>query len=202
MSKVGIQIQFALTLGVIAGWMSFAVPFEASAGFQVWSFSKGKGRSSSSSSQVRFGFEAAARMMFHYNRTRVVSTPPESIMAEAQLQTWYRNRVMVYGSYAKSVAQGAGQGFGGGVKIPFVGIESSSGFGGITLALAADFLSYSIDPSVHPYSYPSSYFLFRYGGSIHLGFADGAVYLDGTAMVTNLNDNLFVAPLVGLGFRF
>src|SRR4051812_27229598 len=56
------------------------------------------------SSDMKFGVEMGTRMMFHYNQLRVISTPPESTLGEIQLQAWYKNRLIVYVSYAQSIS--------------------------------------------------------------------------------------------------
>ena len=152
------------------------------------------------------GIELGARYFTHYNQTAVISTPPGAPLGEAQLQYW-TNLGAIYAGYGSSISssQGPLKTYGFGVKFPFVTFSQSSGdptLGGIQLLLIAEGTYYSFPPAVAPAIYQSTGIAFRYGGGIYWGIKRSGAFLDTTMMVSNVQGNFFIAPLVGLGIRF
>lgn len=153
---------------------------------------------------LEIGIEFGARYSGHYNRIRVLSTPPETIMGEAQLVLWYQKFVGFYGLFSYSVKGGKTQMIGGGIKLPFIVLVSSSKkfVKGVALILVADTVKYSLGPVRAPDDYPTAGLAFRYGAGMTWEFAKIGIYLDTSFMVGMFSGNFFVAPLAGIGMKF
>jgi hypothetical protein len=145
-----------------------------------------------------------ARYFTHYNRIRKLSTPPESISGEFQFVASFRRAIAMYGYAATSVAKSDALMVGGGLKLPFLTLSSSKGalVGGVNLFLVADGGYYSLQAPVAPEAYEPTGFMFRYGGGVGWNIGNSRLYIDSSMMVTDMNDNFFIAPYVGVGMNF
>jgi hypothetical protein len=144
------------------------------------------------------------RYFTHYNRERVLSTPPETAMGELQLTASFRQVIAIYGFVSTGVAKADSFMLGAGLKLPFLTLNSGRKgvVGGLNLFLLADGGMYSLQEPVFPEDYISSGFLFRYGAGAGWNFGATKLYLDTTLMVTDMNDNFFIAPYIGIGLGF
>lgn len=171
---------------------------EASA--DVWFFGKGSGKRKS---DLTYGFSLGSRFLSHYNRLRVVSTPPESLFAEVQAYMWYKRLFGIYASYGYSIALSESSAYSFGMKIPFLAFTGDGGFvSGLTFFVTADAAKMMYGAPTHPYSYPTEAWVFRYGGTMMVSMGRSGFYLDGSLMATNINGNFFIAPFAGIGFQF
>lgn len=148
-----------------------------------------------------WAIEFAGRYQVHYNRQSVLSTPPEALMGELQLQLWYRKQIGLYLLYSKSITGDESGTLGGGLKLPFLNFTSYSG-GGVTFMIVADYIQFTYPPPAIPGVYPTSGSVFRYGGAMSFSFGGSGIFIDTTMMVTNINNNFMIAPLIGIGFHF
>jgi hypothetical protein len=161
---------------------------------------------SSRSKRSAVSFTLGVRYWVHYNRITVASTPPESVLAEAQLNYWISGGSFGFqlsGATAISLTQATY--FGLGVRLKALNIQSGKAVvvGGFSLILFADGLLFNVAAPVAPQSYEPSGFLIRYGASINWLFGgSGKFYLDTTMAVSNFQDNFFIGPYVGIGVKF
>ena len=63
-----------------------------------------------------FGLVLGGNFSAHYNRSVVLSTPPETLLGEAHVTAWYNTSFAFYGLYGKSVLYADATMFGGGLK--------------------------------------------------------------------------------------
>ncbi|MCM2280123.1 MAG: hypothetical protein NDJ89_18790 [Oligoflexia bacterium] len=154
---------------------------------------------------VRYALELGGRLSFHYNRAQMITTPPESRLAEAMLHFWFGRGMALYLSYARPVSAGDSTSmFAFGMKLPILDLATggNSTLSGVTMMVVVDGLRFSYPPPELPMIYPESGFALRYGGAIHWMIGKGGLYIDSTMLGTYLNENFFIAPMLGVGYHF
>lgn len=151
-----------------------------------------------------FALDVGARYFAHYNQKYVISTPPPTLLGEAEIIAWYKKAVGLYVSYGFSLDSTAATALSAGAKIPFLSLsgDSSSFISGVNFLAIVDLSLVNLPAPIPPMTYNTSNLLFRYGLAINWGFANTGIYLDTTAMLTNFNGNVFLAPYLGLGCQF
>ena len=153
---------------------------------------------------VSASVELGLRYFIHYNRVVNISTPPESALAELQLNVWFKDAIALSLSGSTAVALSTATYIGAGIKLQILNLQSSKPMliSGIALVLGADAVFFSLPAPIAPQVYPASGILVRYGGSAHWSLGSGKFFLDTSMTVSTFNNNFFIGPFVGLGVRF
>lgn len=165
-----------------------------------WNFHRGGTRRK----PWNYALGVGPRFAYKYNRQRVLSSPPESLQAELQLQLWYRSKIGFYLLFAKGVGLAESQYIGGGIKLPLLAFEGDEGSAitGLKLNLIGDAVSFSYPAPTPPEDYPATGIALRYGTGLQLDVGSSRFYVDATMLVSYINENFFIFPFFGLGFRF
>ncbi len=136
-------------------------------------------------------------------------TAPKMLMTQAHATLWYRNQIGIYGIYSYSPFQPTvgTQFYGGGLKLSFLtltALSHDSLIKGISVQLVGEFVQYHIvaDQTDGLQDYRPDGTVIRAGAAINWGLNNAGLYLNTTMLLSNLQNNLFISPYVGLGLEF
>jgi hypothetical protein len=184
-------------MSIFALWMG-ALAFHSSSA-HAESFSR-KTKSKALSTSITLG----VRYWIHYNRVTNISTPPESLLGEAQLNFWLKGilGIQLFGSTAVSMTPGTY--FGAGVRLQAISITSGKAavVSGFSLMLLADVALFNVAQPIPPQTYEPSGVMIRYGASVNWFLGKGKFFLDTTMSVSTFQGNFFIGPFFGLGMKF
>jgi len=162
-----------------------------------WQRVKGEGKADYTS------IELGGRLMAHYNRKIVLSTPPETMLAELHYTYWYRGSVGGYLTIAKSLAGSDTLVLGAGLRLPFLSFfQDDTSVGKLQLLMVADFVRYDTAAPVLPQSFPEVSWVVRGGGGVQWYVAKTPLYIQASGMVSQISNNFFIAPYLGAGVSF
>lgn len=162
------------------------------------------GRKSNKSSPL--GFEIGVRMMRHYKNLNLHSTPPRSVLYEAQIAYWPHNIVGLTAIVGKGFSGANSVEYGAGLRVPFFSIvkaaDSHAVFGGISIEAAVEYLKYHLPEAIFPDTYKNDVGIARFGGYIDIEFKHSPVFFTLSFLATRFSDNVFMAPGAALSFYF
>jgi hypothetical protein len=162
--------------------------------------SRPAGAVSPSKKKWALGIEAGWRTWWHYNRSTFDTTPPQTVLGEAQLTYWHEDLIGFYALYNRNVRDNYAQMWGGGVK--FQAISLNLGFlNPFRAILIADYVRYYTTAAVPPQTWVTPTWLLRYGGGFTLGFSGTPLYISPQVMGSNPNGSFFLAPYLGVGLE-
>ena len=148
------------------------------------------------------GFELGLRYFGHFNGERTYGTPPSSLSLEAQPSVTLLNWFTAYLVVTPRTFKGSASMTGGGLRVNFLDFKGGYVLSKLDFFVLADYVHYSTDPPIAPYTYSSSAGISRFGGGAHWELLHTPLYVDTTFMISHLKYNWFIAPMLGVGLVF
>lgn len=147
---------------------------------------------------------AGVHYFFHFDFTRVTSTPPAILLGVGELAVWFKDTFAVNGFYGQGLTEGSYL-FGGGFKFTFFSLKRKArrrqSAGNLLLIMVFDFSQVHFPAATPGYVFDQDYLVFRFGGSVRFGLFLG-LFVDIQFQAAVVNSNLFFAPKGALGYEF